>query len=114
MPSQPQTLTGNQTGIGLSQNNTGTDVFDVTGFNNDVISGAGNLQVTGFGTNPPPSNYDSRTTVLINSNVGGPVTDTINLNGQKNVILMNSGAALTGGSTVSVLVSHLGGPYTEF
>lgn len=112
MPSQPQNLTGNQTGIGLSQDNTGTDVFDVTGMNNDVISGAGNLQVSGYLTLPPISNTDSRTTVVINKNVG-KVVDTINLNGEKNVILMNGNAALTGGSTVNVLVSQYAVPSSE-
>ena len=113
----PQTLTGGQLGLGTSTDNTGTDIFDVTGLNNTAISGAGNLTVQGFTTLPPVSVTDSRTTVILNANKG-TVNDLINLNGQDNVIYMNGvgspgEAHLTGGSTVNVTVSQSALPVSE-
>jgi hypothetical protein len=92
-----QTLTGNEFEAGSAIDNTQTDQFVLQGASNTVLEGAGNIQVTGGGS-------DTNSTVLLDAASG--TTDTVTLNGSANALL---GLGDLSDSTVTFTVSPASG-----
>ena len=104
-----KSLTGGQTAIGTSVDATDTDQFVVSGLDNSIESGAGNLSVNGsFG-------LDSATRVELTSG-SSAVVDTVSLDGGSNIVAMAAGAVLADASidvTVASGEANSGNNYVQ-
>jgi hypothetical protein len=107
----PITLTGGQTGFGTAINVTGYDNFLLGNPGNIVVGGNGNLIVKGEDIGSIGAGFDNASTVYLNTNVGGPATDTVLLDGMKNIVI--SKTALNN-SNVSVTVQGQGNLFQAY
>ena len=110
MTSSPIVVTGgtnaSQPGqhvVGSATNNTQTDTYVQTGFNNNFTENGGNLSISPItGVVGLGFNYD--TTINLGNAAG--VTDTIMISGDNTNVLQEPGTALTAGSKVSVNIQE--------
>jgi hypothetical protein len=99
-----QTLTGNQFEHGSAIDNTQTDTFVLTGPNNIVQEGAGNVKVIGVTT--PTFGLDTASIVMLDS--ASATTDTITLDGDHNTVAGTLPTSALSGSTVSITATGAG------